>query len=90
MYSFTSIFLITISFLVMSISQASAKSVFDGPAELPRVTMSSSLADTPSPGSIVTVAAAPTARFFFAMARTTIASSGWRSRVLPLRTTLPR
>jgi len=57
MYSFTSIFVITISFLVMSISQASAKSVFDGPAELPRVTMSSSLADTPSPGSIVTVAA---------------------------------
>ena len=57
MYSFASIFMITISFLIISISPASAKTGFDGPAELPRVTVASSLANTPSPGSIVTVAA---------------------------------
>jgi len=57
MYSFASIFMITISFLIISILPASAKTGFDGPAELPRVTVASSLANTPSPGSIVTVAA---------------------------------
>ena len=57
MYSFASIFMITISFLMISISPASAKSAFDGPAELPRVTVASSLVNTPSHGSIVTVAA---------------------------------
>jgi hypothetical protein len=57
MHSFASLFMITISFLMLSISPAWSKAGFDGPAELPRVTVASSLADTPTPGSVVTVAA---------------------------------
>ena len=36
---------------------ASTSSNFDGPAELPRTTVQSTLADTPAPGSTITVAA---------------------------------
>src|SRR5882672_8513773 len=55
MSSFASFFLIAVSFLYFSISPAWGKGVFDGPAELPRATVASSMADTPAPGSIVPV-----------------------------------
>src|SRR5438045_9128465 len=57
MHSFASLFMIAISFLMFSISTAWSKTGFDGPAELPRVTVASSMADSPAPGSIVSVAA---------------------------------
>jgi hypothetical protein len=55
MQSFASLFLITISLLTFSISPAWAKGNFDGPAELPRIAVASSMADTPAPGSILAV-----------------------------------
>ena len=55
MQSFASFLIVAISFLALSFSTAWAKSNFDGPAELPRVTVASSMADTPAPGSIVSV-----------------------------------
>jgi hypothetical protein len=57
MQSFVSLFVIAISFLCFSVSPVWAKGGFDGPAELPRVTVASSIADTPTPGSITTVRA---------------------------------
>jgi len=50
-------FIIPIIFLALWQSSAWAKSNFDGPAELPRVSVASSLVDTPAPGSIVSVRA---------------------------------
>ncbi len=55
MQSFASLSLMAVSFLVFAFSPAWAKGNFDGPAELPRVTVASSMADTPAPGSIVSV-----------------------------------
>ncbi len=55
MQSLASLFMITISFLAFAFSPAWAKGNFDGPAELPRVTVASSLSDTPAPGSIIAV-----------------------------------
>ena len=54
MQSFASLLIIAISFMALSFSAAWAKG-FDGPAELPRVTVASSMADTPTPGSIIAV-----------------------------------
>src|SRR5216684_6073656 len=55
MQSFASLSLMAVSFLVFAFSPAWAKGNFDGPAELPRVTVTSSMTDTPAPGSIVSV-----------------------------------
>src|SRR5712692_1528344 len=55
MQSFASLSLMAVSFLVFAFSPAWAKGNFDGPAELPRVTVASSMAETPAPGSIVSV-----------------------------------
>jgi len=49
--------LIMFLILVFCLPDAQAKSTFDGPAELPRATVASAMADTPAPGSIVSVAA---------------------------------
>lgn len=57
MQSFAVLFIAALSFLAYSTPLALARANFDGPAELPRVTVASSLADTPAPGSIVTVRA---------------------------------
>ena len=54
MQSFALLLMIAISFMGLSFSAAWAKG-FDGPAELPRITVASSMADTPSPGSIIAV-----------------------------------
>jgi hypothetical protein len=54
MQSFASLLMIAISFMGLSFSAAWAKG-FDGPAELPRITVASSMADTPAPGSIIAV-----------------------------------
>jgi hypothetical protein len=43
------------SFLCCSIAPVWATGNFDGPAELPRVVVASSIADTPAPGSVVTI-----------------------------------
>ena len=49
-----SIFLVLFSFLILNMQVAAAQEKgsgqFDGPAELPRVQVKSSLADTPAPG----------------------------------------
>lgn len=50
-------FVILGSILASGAGTIHAKTNFDGPAELPRVTVASSMADTPAPGGIVTVAA---------------------------------
>src|SRR4051812_41413355 len=55
MRSFVSRSAFAITWVALSIFSAQAKSLFDGPAELPRTTVVSSMADTPAPGSIVTV-----------------------------------
>ena len=55
MQSFAVMFIAALTFLSFSTPRAWASSNFDGPAELPRATVASSLADTPAPGSIVTV-----------------------------------
>src|SRR5258705_1139037 len=55
MHSFAARLIIAISFLALSFSAARAKGNFDGPAELPRITVASSMADTPTPGSIIAV-----------------------------------
>ncbi len=55
MQSFASLLLIAISFMTLSFSAAWARSNFDGPAELPRITVASSMVDTPAPGSIIAV-----------------------------------
>lgn len=55
MHSFAARLIIAISFLALSFSAARAKGDFDGPAELPRLTVASSMADTPAPGSIISV-----------------------------------
>src|SRR5882724_3698698 len=57
MQSFASFLIIAISFMALSVSTAFARGNFDGPAELPRVTVASSMAATPAPGSIVSVRA---------------------------------
>src|SRR6266550_6204311 len=57
MQSVASSVIIAISFLAFSFSTAWAKSNFDGPAELPRATVASSMGDTPAPGSIISVRA---------------------------------
>ena len=49
--------LIVGSLLVAPAAAADTKGNFDGPAELPRVTVASSLADTPAPGSVISVSA---------------------------------
>ncbi len=41
--------------LMFTLTTASFASNFDGPAELPRVTVPSAMSDTPAPGSIITV-----------------------------------
>ena len=56
MRSFVVALIISVLFLMFS-RQANASSKFDGPAELPRVTVPSSLDSTPAPGSIVSVRA---------------------------------
>ena len=55
MPSFSARFLLAVSFLTFATCPGWAKGVFDGPAELPRATVDSALADTPAPGSIVNV-----------------------------------
>src|SRR6266481_3333996 len=55
MRAFVSISMIVICFTMFTSFRASATSSFDGPAELPRVTVASSMADTPARGSIVAV-----------------------------------
>ncbi len=55
MRAFVSISMIVICFTMFTSFRASATSGFDGPAELPRVTVASSMADTPARGSIVAV-----------------------------------
>jgi hypothetical protein len=50
-----SILMITICIPLLCSFSAWAKAGFDGPAELPRVTVASSMADTPAPGSIISV-----------------------------------
>src|SRR6266852_4294865 len=55
MRAFVSIVMIVIWFTLFTSFPASATSGFDGPAELPRVTVASSMADTPTRGSIVAV-----------------------------------
>src|SRR5260370_7689761 len=55
MRAFVSISMIVICFTLFTPFPASATSGFDGPAELPRVTVASSMADTPARGSIVAV-----------------------------------
>src|SRR5438874_2318255 len=50
-----SFFAIIFSLLCCLVSPMWATGVFDGPAELPRVTVASSLADTPAPGNVSTV-----------------------------------
>src|SRR5438128_9616913 len=55
MQSFASLLIIAISFMTLSFSAAWARGNFDGPAELPRITVASSMADTPAPGSIIAV-----------------------------------
>ena len=57
MPSFASSLLIAGSIFCCAVSPAWATGLFDGPAELPRVTVASSLVDTPAPGSVVTVKA---------------------------------
>jgi hypothetical protein len=58
MQSFASFLIIAISFLALSFSSTAwAGSNFDGPAELPRATVASSMGDTPAPGSIISVRA---------------------------------
>src|ERR1700682_6838813 len=55
MSSFGSFSLIAVSCLCLSIPPAWSTATFDGPAELPRVTVASAMTDTPSPGAIVAV-----------------------------------
>jgi hypothetical protein len=55
MRAFVSISMIVICFTLFTSFPASATSGFDGPAELPHVTVASSMADTPTRGSIVAV-----------------------------------
>ncbi|MFY9558661.1 MAG: hypothetical protein WAQ52_00365 [Terriglobales bacterium] len=55
MQTLASILMITICLPAFFSFSAWAKDRFDGPAELPRVTVASSLTDTPAPGSIVAV-----------------------------------
>src|SRR5437868_498544 len=55
MQSLASLVIVAISFLALSFSTARAASNFDGPAELPRVTVKSSMSNTPTPGSIISV-----------------------------------
>src|SRR5260370_23140314 len=55
MRGFVSISMIVICFTLFTSFPASATSGFDGPAELPHVTVASSMADTPTRGSIVAV-----------------------------------
>ena len=55
MQSFASLLMIAISFITLSFSAAWARGNFDGPAELPRIAVASSMADTPAPGSIIAV-----------------------------------
>ncbi|MGB6386084.1 MAG: hypothetical protein WBD25_20270 [Terriglobales bacterium] len=51
-----SIFSLAIVLMTASLCTAKAKSgAYDGPAELPRVTVSSAMSDTPAPGSIISV-----------------------------------
>jgi hypothetical protein len=57
MRSFSLRFLLALSFLTFATCPSWAKGVFDGPAELPRASVDSALADTPAPGSIVNVSA---------------------------------
>src|SRR5947207_1771629 len=56
MRSFIAGLILSLSFFIVS-RTAQAASRFDGPAELPRVTVPSSLANTPAAGSIVSVRA---------------------------------
>ena len=50
------IFVLTFALLTFALTTASfASRGYDGPAELPRVTVPSAMADTPAPGSVVTV-----------------------------------
>lgn len=49
----TSMFILAITSLLTS--RSFSAQTYDGPAELPRVTVSSSMADTPAPGSIISV-----------------------------------
>jgi hypothetical protein len=55
MRSYFSQFVFAVVFAALSLSTAHAKGGFDGPAELPRVTVASAMTNTPAPGSIVTV-----------------------------------
>lgn len=57
MQSFFSYFSSLLCLVSCLLSAGWAAGNFDGPAELPRVTVATSLADTPAPGSVVTVAA---------------------------------
>jgi Putative Ig domain len=43
--------------LTLAVTQQQTSGTYDGPAELPRVYLSTALADTPAPGSITTVSA---------------------------------
>jgi hypothetical protein len=43
--------------LMVALSSAAFASSYDGPAELPRVTVPSAMADTPAPGSLISVSA---------------------------------
>lgn len=57
MQSFVSYILPLLCLVTTFLSPCWASGNFDGPAELPRVTVATSLADTPAPGSVVNVAA---------------------------------
>ena len=52
---FASFVVSAVCLLAAGTASAGSKGVFDGPAELPRITVASSMADTPAPGSLVTV-----------------------------------
>ncbi len=54
---FRSLFPILVLFFACLAVPAWGKGAFDGPAELPRVSVASAMSDTPAPGSIVTVPA---------------------------------
>ncbi|MBI3474737.1 MAG: hypothetical protein HY010_03320 [Acidobacteria bacterium] len=57
MQSYLARFVFAIAGVALSVPSAQASGVFDGPAELPRATVVSTLAKTPAPGSHVTVRA---------------------------------
>src|SRR5947199_5653715 len=49
------VFLVSLAALFSQAQEPAAQGNFDGPAELPRVYMKSSVADTPAPGKVIRV-----------------------------------